>query len=127
MKAFAFPDMQLQYLPDERMFQFTEAYVTPEVTIPKGFKTDGASSGRWLQSLYPSFYKYFPAAAVHDWMYGSGEYDKDEADNLLRDNIRYRLGMSWRYWWLMYWAVRICGASHYTKRKAQGNTVLPVE
>lgn len=127
MKAFEFPDMPLQYLPNEEMFQFTDVYVTPEVTIPKGFKTDGASSGRWLQSLYPSFYKYFPAAAVHDWMYGSGEYSKAEADNLLRDNIRYRLGMSWRYWQLMYWAVHFFGGSHYTKRKAQGNTVLPVK
>jgi hypothetical protein len=125
MVDFEFPDMPTKYLIKEDQFQFTEAYPTPEVTIPEGLITDGASVPRWLQGFYPAYYKYFPAAAVHDYMYGSGLYERKDCDRLFRDNMRYRLKLSWRYWFIMWVGVRIGGASRFTARQAEGNTVTP--
>lgn len=115
MQFFEYPDLPTKYLVKENKFQFTEDYYTPECVITKGFKTDGGSSGRWLQSLYPSFYKYFPAAAVHDFLYSEGVLPRKQCDQLFRDIMRYRLGLSWRYWFLMWIGVRIGGRSHYGK------------
>lgn len=120
---YKFKDIDLKYLVNRDMFMLLDDYYTPEVTVPKGFITDGASSGRWLQSFFPSYYKYFPAAVVHDYMYGSGLFDKKEADRLFRKNMKERLGLSWRYYIPMYLAVKWFGASHYTHRKAQGNAI----
>jgi len=69
----------------------------------------------------------FPAAAVHDYLYGQGAVSRKDCDALLRDIIRTRLNMSWRYWFVMWVAVRAGGTSHYTKRIIEGNTVAPVQ
>ncbi len=129
MRDFTFPNvMPVQYLLNRDQFQFTEDYPTPEVTVPKGFITDGASVPRWLQALYPSYYKYFPAAAVHDYLYGSGMgMSRKECDQLFRDNMKYRLKLSWRYYLIMYWAVRVGGRSHFTKRQIEGNVTASVQ
>lgn len=126
MTDYSFPDVPLLYLVNRDCFQLTEDYPSPEVTVPKGLITDGASAPRWLQALFPAYYKYFPAAMVHDYMYGSGLFEKSVCDDLFRDNMRYRLGLSWRYWLPMYWAVRLFGAGHYTKRTTEGNLVASV-
>lgn len=123
---FEYPDLPTKFLTKKDMLQFTEAYITPEVTIPEGFITDGASTPRWLQNLYPPFYKYTAAAIVHDYLYGEGEWKREECDKLFRDIMRHRLKLSWRYWLIMYLAVRLGGASHYTRRNIEGNTVVPV-
>ena len=123
---FDYPDLPTKFLIKKDMLQFTEQYVTPEVTIPEGFITDGASTPRWLQNLYPPFYKYTAAAVVHDYLYGTGEWKREECDKLFRDIMRHRLGLSFRYWLLMYIAVRLGGKSHYTRRCIEGNTVVPV-
>lgn len=128
MTDFQFPDvMPTQFLVYRDQFQFTDDFATPEVTVTKGFITDGASTGRILQSLYPSYYRYFPAAAVHDFCYGHGSFSRKECDALFRDNMRYRLKLSWRYWAVMWFFVRLFGASHYTKRQAEGNTIESVK
>lgn len=124
MQEFEFTDLPTEYVVKKDMFRFTKEYPTPEVTIPKGLTTNGASVPRWLQGLYPSYYRYFPAAAVHDYMYGSGNFERKQCDQLLRDNMRYRLKLSWRYWAIMYFFVRLFGGSHFTKRVAEGNTVV---
>lgn len=126
LSPFDYPDMPLQFLVKEDKFQFTEDYTTPDTVIPKGFVTDGASTPRLLQGLYPGYYKYFPAAAVHDFLYGEGELSRKDCDAALRDIIRCRLKMGWEYWFIMWLVVRMFGASHYTKRNDQGNTIKPV-
>lgn len=127
MQDFTYKDMPLKFLVVEDKFQFTEDYPTPEADIPVGFITDGASTPRLLKGLYPGYYKYFPAAAVHDYLYGEGKRSRKECDGILRDIIRYRLKMSWRYWLIMYWGVRIGGGSHYIKRVNEGNTVTEIK
>lgn len=124
LSDFTYPDMPTRFLVNEDRFQFTEDYPTPEITIAKDFVTDGASTPRLLKGLYPGYYKYFPAAAVHDYLYGTGALPRNQCDALLRDIIRCRLKMSWRYWFIMWVMVRLFGASHYTKRVEEGNTFL---
>ena len=37
------------------------------VSVPKGFRSDGASVPRALWWIYPPFGRYLEAAVVHDW------------------------------------------------------------
>ena len=113
---FKYPDMPLKFLVDQDKFEFTEDYYTPEATIPKGFITDGCSSPRWLQNLYPGYYKYFPAAVTHDYLYATAKYSRAECDMILRDIIRGREQMSFLYWLFMWLGVRVGGASHYDRK-----------
>lgn len=116
MDNFKFKNPKLEYLVDKGMFRLLEDYVTPECTVPKGFVTNGASTGRFLQTLFPSYYTYFPAAIVHDYMYASGIVPKEEADRIFRYNIEIRLKMSAKYYIPMYYAVRWFGGSHYKQK-----------
>lgn len=127
IKPFEYQNLPLQFLVKEDKFQFTEDYVTPEVTIPKGFITDGASTPRLLKGLYPGYYKYFPAAAVHDFLYGQGIVPRKVCDELFRNAMRYRLKLSYRYWLFMWLSVRMGGRSHYTKRVMEGNVINTVK
>lgn len=113
---FEFKNPKVEYLYKENMFVLLEDYYTPECVIPAGFKTNGASTGRLLQSLYPSYYKYFPAAIVHDYMYETGCKPKDYADKLFEYNIKTRLKMGPQYYFLMYQAVRFFGGKHYNQK-----------
>ena len=46
MEEFSFTDIPLDYVITEDKFRFREDYPTPEVTVPKGLVTDGASVPR---------------------------------------------------------------------------------
>jgi hypothetical protein len=82
-------------------------------TVPAGFKTDLASVPRlpviyWLCGDTSS-----KAAVVHDYLYTTGAVPREVADAVLREAS----GVTGVPWWrrtLMYWGVRIGGASHYT-------------
>lgn len=115
---FEFHNPKVEFLYKENLFILLEDFYTPECTVPKGFKMNGASSGRILQTLYPSYYTYFPAAIVHDYMYSlESNFTKEYADKLLRYNIEHRLKMSGRYFIPMFYAVKWFGGSHYKKEK----------
>lgn len=117
MNDFVMPKPKVVFDYQKGVMELLEDYVTPECTVPKGFRTNGASTGRLLQTFYPSFYKYLPAAIVHDYMYATGKWSKEYADELFRRNIKERLEMSWRYYGLMYQAVKRFGGSHYKAQK----------
>ena len=105
------PDVPLLYLNNADRFMLTEDYVTPEVIVPKGLITDGGTIPRILWSLFPPYYKYLPACIVHDYMYllaVRGVGTKAEADHLFKTNIK-RCGLGTKYWWTMYWFVRVFG------------------
>lgn len=93
-----------------------EDYYTPEVIVPAGFRSNGASVPRILQGLYPSFYTYLPAVLPHDYMYATNMVSREEADKLFQYNMKVRLKLSWRYHFLMYKGVRMFGESHYKKK-----------
>ncbi|WNV45783.1 hypothetical protein [Aeromonas phage AerS_266] len=116
MDQFQFKNPKLEFIVETGKFRLLEDYVTPECTVPKGFVTNGASSGRVLQTFFPSYHKYFPAAIVHDYMYATGIVSKEEADKLFKYNIEVRLKMSAKYYVPMYYAVKLFGKSHYKQK-----------
>lgn len=116
--TFTFGDIPLVYNVKDNDFVLTENYTTPELTVPMGVNTDGASVPRILQNVFPRYDKYLPACIVHDYMYGSGLYTKKQADDLFKKNLK-RLGLSAWFWWPMYWSVRLFGASHYTAKREE--------
>lgn len=117
MSEFVFPKPKCEFDYVKHTVKLLEDYVTPECAIPKGFVSDGASTGRLLQTLYPSFYTYLPAALVHDYMYRTGVRTKADADMLFKYNIEVRLKMRWVYYGPMYWGVRFFGGDHYKGQK----------
>lgn len=78
-----------------------------EIVVPKGFKTDLASTPRLLWVLLPPFGRYSQAAVVHDYLYRI-EHDRKEADAIFYElMLRYDT-----YKWkarLMWLAVRLFG------------------
>ncbi|QDJ97153.1 tail assembly chaperone [Aeromonas phage D3] len=117
MSEFVFAKPKVEFDYTNGTMVLLEDYVTPECTVPKGFRSNGASTGRALQSFYPSFHTYLPAALVHDYMYATGMWSREEADKLFKYNMEVRLKLSWRYYQLMYVAVRVGGESHYKGKK----------
>lgn len=71
-------------------FRYTSALLTAIgesnlVSVPAGFVTDFASIPRAIQIVYPVWERYGPAAVLHDWLYWSQIYQRDIADNILRE------------------------------------------
>ncbi|MGH8334854.1 MAG: DUF1353 domain-containing protein [Pseudomonas fluorescens] len=89
------------------------------VTVPSGFRTDFASIKVLhnvllfvLFALVSGYGNY--AAAVHDWLYSTGEISRKRADAVLYRALRAEGVARWRAW--LFWAgVRIGAASHYTR------------
>lgn len=46
------PNPQVEYLPEANRWRLLTPLVTPEITIPAGFETDGATVPRFLWSLF---------------------------------------------------------------------------
>lgn len=86
-------------------------------TVPKGFKTDLASTPRMLWLTFPPFRRYTGASVIHDFLYSCGYkigITRKEAD-LIFLGIMEELGVpAWKRK-TMYRAVRLFGASHYRK------------
>lgn len=81
-------------------------------TVPAGFQTDLASVPR-----LPLVYLLCgdcarEAAVIHDWLYSTHETDRATADAILREASACT-GVPWWRRWLMYWGVRLGGASHW--------------
>ncbi|OXS92609.1 DUF1353 domain-containing protein [Pandoraea apista] len=80
--------------------------------VPRGFITDLASVPRlpvvyWLAGGTSN-----EAAAVHDWLYTAKPVSRAVADKVLREASAVTCVPVWRQW-LMYWGVRLAGASHW--------------
>lgn len=90
-------------------------------TVPRHFRTDGASIPRALWRLcgHPLESPRVYAALVHDWLYsgrGPSGIDRGEADAIYRDLLvevgwgRFRSFVEWV-------AIRWFGSSHWTAKK----------
>lgn len=55
------------------------------ITVPAGATSDGASTPREIWALIPPFGTYWMAAFLHDYLYRSTNFSKNECDDLLRD------------------------------------------
>lgn len=88
------PDPQLRYDMITGRFVLTADYVTPEVTVPAGEYTDGASRPDLVEVVVKQFDRHLGACIVHDYMYRQAmvlpgwEHDpKLGADTLFRENL----------------------------------------
>jgi hypothetical protein len=85
------------------------------VVVPSGFETDFASVPR-----LPFAYLLVGgignrAAVVHDYLYSTGLYSKEIADNIFLEALTL-CGIGWKRY-PMYWAVRVFGGPHYCPTK----------
>lgn len=88
--------------------------------VPAGTATDGASIPRalWCVCGHPLQAPRVYAALVHDWLYGGGgpdEMTRAEADAVYRD-LLVAFGWGRAKAWIEWTALRMFGASHWTKR-----------
>jgi len=86
--------------------------------IQPGYYTDGASIPRWLWSVAGSPFtgKYVLAALIHDILYATNFYSKDQCDSIFREAM-HNSGVSDLRAWGMYRAVCMFGDSSYSKNK----------
>jgi hypothetical protein len=83
------PDPVLRYDCGLDRFILLDDYVTPELTVPAGEYTDGASRPVIAELLGVKRYdRSLPACIVHDYMYREGLGSKKEADDLFAINLR---------------------------------------
>lgn len=86
------------------------------VAVPKGYVTDFASIPGWIQWLIAPFGRHSEAAVVHDWLYTLGTKGDRKARKIADLTFRRALaivGVKFFRRNLMYWAVRIGGASGF--------------
>ena len=84
-------------------------------TVPKGFKTNGMSSPKWLSviSIGNDDNRMLSAAVCHDYCYTRQAHcARKRADVILFKNLR-RFGVDYVRSEMIYLAVRTFGAMHY--------------
>lgn len=100
-------------------FYYADANGNPleEVIVPEGFVTDFASTPKLLYPIFPPIGIYNKAAMVHDFLYskeGSMTVERKKADLFFLQAMDVLKVPAWKRR-LMYFAVRLFGASHYVK------------
>lgn len=92
------------------------------VTVPYGFRSDGASVPRffWRWVFPPGDTRALRAAFVHDWIYRTHPegWTKAEADQLFRE-LLIKDGMPERYARRAYWGVRLFGGDSWHQRTSE--------
>lgn len=103
----------------KRAFKFyyadKEGVPLTEVVIAEGFVTDFASTPKFLYPWFPPIGIYNKAAMVHDFLYSeSTPITRAEADKFFLQAMEVLKVPAWKRR-LMYFAVRLFGASRYVK------------
>ena len=83
-------------------------------TVPKGFKTDLASSPRWTWILIPPFGRYSQAAIFHDWLCVVKIMSRKEGDLLFYEKMLDYNTYKWKAK-IMYLSVRMYAI--FTRKK----------
>jgi hypothetical protein len=101
-----------------RVFELAERFryrsSRGEITVPVGFRTDGASVPRVFWNLFSPFGDYFGAAVVHDFLYSphNRRFSRTECDALFLEAM-FNLGVGWFTRGLIYRAVRLGGGGRF--------------
>jgi len=84
------------------------------IKVPEGYTCNGSSIPRFFWRLCgaPSSPKNIRAGIVHDYIYSTRRYSREECDRLFYAILRHE-GKLWIIAKLMYFAVRLFGKSHY--------------
>lgn len=90
------------------------------ITMKAGSKTNLATTPRFLWPLIPPFGPYGRAAAIHDELYFTTVYSREESDLIFRKAMRdCNVSRFWRY--LLWLGVRIGGGRIYRKFERLNN------
>ena len=82
---FKYSDFKLQPLKEHK-FKLLAPVKYKDITIPAGFRTDGATIPRCFWCFYPpNRTDYIPAAIIHDYLCSLGEYRK--ADEYFKEAL----------------------------------------
>lgn len=82
------------------------------IIVPAGFQTDFASVPRVPVAYWLTGDTAHPPAVVHDWLYSTGEFQRQKADAILLEAMAADGVPAWRRY-VMYLAVRAFGGSHF--------------
>lgn len=82
------------------------------VTVPKGFRHDGASIPRPLWSLMPRVGRWSRAALIHDYLYANAIGTKEIADAVFFDILKFDRVPS-IVSWIMWRAVSLFGRGNF--------------
>lgn len=86
------------------------------ITIPIGFSTDFASTPKFMHWLIPPTGIYGKAAVLHDYLYSTGMYSRQQCDDIFLEAMLVLGVPKWKAY-SMYKAVREFGAKHYRSEK----------
>jgi hypothetical protein len=86
------------------------------ITVPKGFRTNFASTPRFLWWLLPPLDHYGKASVIHDYLYRtpSVEYTRKQADDILKEACEVLKVKKWKIW-MLFCGVRTFGFRSYRK------------
>jgi len=82
------------------------------ICVHVGFKTDMASVPRFLWFILPPHGQYGKAAVVHDYLYQECHRSRKDCDLVFKEGMEVLGVKRWKIS-MMYYAVRLCGRSHY--------------
>ena len=111
-------DRQNYYTLDQRLVYITN--LGDKIIVPKGFKTNLASVPSFCKAyLDDNDWKVRSPSVVHDFLYSAESKDlgftRKQADGILLEAMT-GLTMRKTKGLLIYFVLRICGASNYEKR-----------
>lgn len=86
------------------VFKFKHGLMTDGGSIPKLFS--------WFAKGWSNDYQYNACYILHDWCYGSGQVNKEIADDMLRSSLR-DCGMDRLHASTICWAVKNFANTHY--------------
>ncbi len=105
-------DVNTRYEEDKQLFVLTSDIITPEITVPAGFYSDGFTVPRLFRWYISRTDKGWYAAWVHDYCYTNAIKTKSFADKLFYKNLR-RSNVSRFKAKIMYLAVSLFGRGNY--------------
>lgn len=82
------------------------------ITVPVGFETDFSSVPRVPIAFLLTADSFHEPAVIHDFLYATKLLPRDLADKVLQEACEAE-GVPWWRRTLVYWGVRVGGASHF--------------
>jgi hypothetical protein len=99
----------------KRQWRLAKDFSALDITVPEGFRTDGASVPRALWWMFDPAGELFEAAVVHDYMYSKAISNKATADECFYLVALLYGVKSWKAK-LAYLTVKLLGRGQYGKR-----------
>lgn len=117
MAKFFFPNIKVEFILGTDTVRLLEPISTPEVVVPAGFISDGASVPGAVDGIVHRYDRFLPAYIVHDYCYSvDSPVRRDVADSILHVNLL-RLGMDDVKAQMITLAVKQFGESHFQGSK----------